>query len=56
MYCSLKIKDGTFVIKNSNEAVLYKIKKKLTREEMSKILSVTTNWDFNEAKNKGKLT
>ncbi|NLP27622.1 MAG: sugar ABC transporter substrate-binding protein [Clostridia bacterium] len=50
-----KIKDGTFVIKNSNEAIALQDKDKLTREEMSKILAqVTTNWDFNEAKNKAE--
>lgn len=50
-----KIADGTFVIKNSSAAVGYKDKAKLTRDEMSKIVGqVTTNWDFNEAKNKAE--
>ena len=50
-----KIADGTFVIKNSSEAVALKDKAKLTRDEMSKIIGqVTTNWDFNEAKNKAE--
>ena len=50
-----KIADGTFVIKNSSEAVALQDKATLTREEMNKIISqVTTNWDFNEAKNKAE--
>lgn len=50
-----KIADGTFVIKNSNEAVNLQSKATLTRDEMSKIIAqVTTNWDFNEAKNKAE--
>ncbi len=47
-----KIADGTFVIKNSSEAIALKDKPTLTRDEMSKIIGqVTTNWDFNTAKN-----
>ena len=47
-----KIADGTFVIKNSSEAVALMNKPKLTRDEMAKIIGqVTTNWDFNTAKN-----
>lgn len=47
-----KIADGTFVIKNSSEAVALQAKAELTRDEMGKILGqVTTNWDFNTAKN-----
>ncbi|HVI43020.1 MAG TPA: sugar-binding protein [Anaerovoracaceae bacterium] len=50
-----KIADGTFVIANSSEAVALKDKATLTRDEMSKIIGqVTTNWDFNEAKNKAE--
>ena len=50
-----KIADGTFVIKNSSEAVALQGNAKLTRDEMGKILGqVTTNWDFNEAKNKAE--
>lgn len=47
-----KIADGTFVIKNSSEAVNLAAKATLTRAEMSAILGqITTNWDFNTAKN-----
>ena len=47
-----KIADGTFVIKNSEEAVALQDKATLTRDEMSKIIGqVTTNWDFATAKN-----
>ena len=46
-----KIVDGTFVIKNSPEAVALQDKATLTRDEMGKILGqITTNWDFNTAK------
>jgi len=46
-----KIADGTFVIKNSSEAVALQDKAELTREEQAKIIGqVTTNWDFNTAK------
>ena len=46
-----KIADGTFVIKNSSEAVGLQDKAELTRDEMGKIIGqVTTNWDFNTAK------
>ncbi len=47
-----KIADGTFVIKNSSEAVALQGKATLTRDEMAQIIGqVTTNWDFNTAKN-----
>jgi len=47
-----KIADGTFVIKNSSEALALKDKATLTRDEMAKIIGqITTNWDFNTAKN-----
>ena len=47
-----KIADGTFVVRNSSEAVALQGKAKLTREEMAKIIGqVTTNWSFNDAKN-----
>lgn len=50
-----KVADGTFVIKNSSEAVALQDKATLSRDEMSKIIAqVTTNWDFNEAKNKAE--
>ena len=46
-----KIADGTFVIKNSAEAVALQGKLDLTRDEQAKIIGqVTTNWDFNTAK------
>jgi len=46
-----KIADGTFVIKNSSEAIALQDKATLTRDEMGKILGqITTNWDFNTAK------
>ena len=46
-----KIADGTFVIKNSSEAVALQDKAELTRDEMGQIIGqVTTNWDFNTAK------
>jgi putative multiple sugar transport system substrate-binding protein len=47
-----KIADGTFVIKNSSEAVALQDKAELTRDELASILGqITTNWDFNTAKN-----
>ena len=47
-----KIADGTFVIKNSSEAVALQDKATLTRDEFAQIIGqVTTNWDFNTAKN-----
>jgi putative multiple sugar transport system substrate-binding protein len=47
-----KIADGTFVVKNSSEAIALKDKATLTRDEMAKIIGqTTTNWDFNVAKN-----
>jgi putative multiple sugar transport system substrate-binding protein len=50
-----KIADGTFVIKNSSEAVGLQDKASLTRDEMAKIIGqITTNWDFNEAKNRAE--
>ncbi|MDD2533848.1 MAG: sugar ABC transporter substrate-binding protein [Eubacteriales bacterium] len=50
-----KIADGTFVIKNSSEAIALQDKATLTRDEMAKIIGqITTNWDFNEAKNKAE--
>ena len=46
-----KIADGTFVIKNSAEAVKLQDKATLTRDEQAAIIGqVTTNWDFNTAK------
>ena len=47
-----KIADGTFVIKNSSEAVALQDKATLTREEMASIINqVTTDWKFDVAKN-----
>ncbi len=47
-----KIADGTFVIKNSSEAVALQDKAELSRDEMGQIIGqITTNWDFNTAKN-----
>jgi len=46
-----KIADGTFVIKNSSEAVALQDKAELTRDEMGKIIGqITTEWDFDTAK------
>lgn len=50
-----KIADGTFVIKNSSEAIAVQDQATLTREQLSAIIGqVTTNWDFNEAKSKAE--
>ncbi len=47
-----KIVDGTFVIKNSSEAVALQDKATLTRDEMGKIIGqVSTDWKFDVAKN-----
>ena len=47
-----KIADGTFVIKNSSQAVSLKGTAQLTRDQESQIIGqITTNWDFNTAKN-----
>src|SRR5512140_791766 len=47
-----KIADGTFVIKNSSEAVGLQDKATLTRDEEAKIIGqVTTDWKFDVAKN-----
>lgn len=47
-----KIADGTFVIKNSSEAVGLQTNATLTRDQQAKIIGqITTNWDFNTAKN-----
>jgi ABC-type xylose transport system substrate-binding protein len=47
-----KIADGTFVIKNSSEAIALQDKATLSRDEMAKILGqVTTEWKFDVAKN-----
>jgi len=47
-----KIADGTFYIVNSSQAIALQDKAELTRDEMSNIIAqITTNWDFNDAKN-----
>ncbi len=47
-----KIADGTFVIKNSSEAIALQDKATLTRDEMGNIIGqVTTDWKFDVAKN-----
>ncbi len=47
-----KIADGTFVVKNSSEAVALKDKAKLSRDEAARIINqVTTEWKFDTAKN-----
>ena len=47
-----KIADGTFVIKNSSQAVGVQANATLTRDQESAIIGqITTNWDFNTAKN-----
>ncbi len=46
------IADGTFVVQNSSEAIALQDKSDLTRDELAQIIGqVTTNWDFNTAKN-----
>jgi putative multiple sugar transport system substrate-binding protein len=50
-----KIADGTFVVRNSNEAINHMGMAKLTREEMGRIIGqVTTNWNFSDAKRKAE--
>jgi putative multiple sugar transport system substrate-binding protein len=47
-----KIVDGTFVIKNSSQAVALQDTLDLTRDEMSNIIGqITTDWKFDVAKN-----
>jgi len=47
-----KVADGTFVIKNSSEAVALQGKAELTRDEQAKIIGqITTDWKFDVAKN-----
>jgi len=47
-----KIADGTFVIKNSSEAEALSDTVDLSRDEQAQIIGqITTNWDFNTAKN-----
>ncbi len=47
-----KIADGTFYIVNSSEAVALQDQAELTRDQYAQIIGqITTNWDFNTAKN-----
>ncbi|MCP4138912.1 MAG: substrate-binding domain-containing protein, partial [Chloroflexi bacterium] len=47
-----KIADGTFVIKNSEEAVALQDKSELSRDEMGKLIGqITTDWKPDVAKN-----
>jgi putative multiple sugar transport system substrate-binding protein len=47
-----KIADGTFVIKNSSQAVSLQSNATLTRDQEANIIGqITTNWDFAVAKN-----
>ena len=46
-----KVADGTFVIKNSDQALSLQSNATLTRDQEAQIIGqVTTNWDFNTAK------
>jgi ABC-type xylose transport system substrate-binding protein/ABC-type multidrug transport system ATPase subunit len=47
-----RIADGTFVIKNSSQAVAYKDTLKLSREQSTRLMrQITTNWEANTARN-----
>jgi len=47
-----KIADGTFYIVNSSEAIGLQDQAELTRDQFAQIIGqITTNWDFNTAKN-----
>jgi ABC-type sugar transport system ATPase subunit len=47
-----KIADGTFLVKNSSQAVAFKGISPLNSDQLLKIFSqITTNWDFHTAKN-----
>jgi len=50
-----KIADGTFVVRNSSQAISLMKKANLTRDEQAAIIGqTTTNWNFNDAKNKAE--
>ncbi|MDR1600201.1 MAG: sugar-binding protein [Oscillospiraceae bacterium] len=50
-----KIADGTFVIRNSSEAIALQDQPKLTRDQQAAIIGqITTDWDFNVAKSKAE--
>ncbi|MFP4432556.1 MAG: sugar ABC transporter substrate-binding protein [Spirochaetaceae bacterium] len=47
-----KIADGTFVVRNSSAAIELQDKRDLSRAELARIIGqVSTNWNFNDAKN-----
>ena len=47
-----RIADGTFYIVNSSEAIALQDQAELTRDQYAQIIGqITTNWDFNTAKN-----
>jgi ABC-type sugar transport system ATPase subunit len=47
-----KIADGTFVIKNSSQAVALQGTAQLSRDQQTRIIDqITTNWDFHVARN-----
>ena len=50
-----KIADGTYIVRNSDKAAALAKKAQLTRDEEAQIIGqVTTNWSFNDAKNKAE--
>lgn len=50
-----KIADGTFVIRNSSEAIALQDQPTLTRDQQAAIIGqITTDWDFNVAKSKAE--
>jgi putative multiple sugar transport system substrate-binding protein len=54
-YLQPKIADGTFVVRNSSEAIALKGQAKLSRADEAKIIGqVTTNWNFADAKSKAE--
>ena len=50
-----KIADGTFIVQNSDKAISFSKKAKLTRDEQATIIGqITTNWDSSIAKSKAE--
>ena len=50
-----KIADGTFIVRNSSKAFALRHTAKLSRDEQAAIIGqTTTNWNFNDAKNKAE--
>lgn len=50
-----KIADGTFIIRNSSEAIALQDQPTLSRDQMSGIIGqITTDWDMNVAKSKAE--